>query len=177
MDLAVDLRSLGRAPRPGDSIALSGVCCTATRLDGGVGHFRLSAETLERTWLADVEPGQALNLEAALRVGDALGGHLVQGHVDGVGEVMVPIDPELGGELAVRLPAELLRYCALKGSLALDGISLTVAGLAGDRVTIAVIPHTARMTTLGERRAGHRLNVEVDILAKYVERLLGERGA
>lgn len=174
MDLDVDLAGLARMAAIGDSIALSGVCCTVTRLEATVGRFRLSAETLARTWLGAAAPGSALNLEAALRVGDPLGGHMVQGHVDGLAEVVAPIDPEAGGELVVRLPKDLLRYCAIKGSIVLDGISLTVAGLEGDEIMAAIIPHTARVTTLGAAAVGQSMNVEVDILAKYVERMLGQ---
>ncbi len=172
LDLTVDLAGLPRDHRIGDSIALSGVCCTLVAREGPAGRFHLTPETLARTWLGRVRPGDRLNLEAALRAGDPLGGHLVQGHVDGLGEVAGPIDPQAGGELWVRLPPGLLRYCAEKGSVTLDGVSLTVAEIRDDRIRIAVIPHTAQVTTLGARRLGDPLHVEVDVLAKYVERLL-----
>lgn len=175
IDLAVDLRRLPVAPTIGASIALSGVCCTVTRLERGVGSFRLSEETLGRSWLVDTAVGDDLNLEDSLRAGDPLGGHLVQGHVDGVAEVVGVVDAEAGGELRVTLPADLERYCAVKGSIALDGISLTIAGLAGDQITVAVIPHTAQVTTLASKAVGDPMNVEVDILAKYVERMLEGR--
>ncbi|MEE9127773.1 MAG: riboflavin synthase, partial [Planctomycetota bacterium] len=112
-----------------------------------------------------------LNVEACLRAGDPLGGHVVQGHVDGVAEVVTPV-PQSGGELWIRLPQDLLRYCVEKGSITLDGVSVTIAALDGDRIMVAVIPHTAQVTTLGELPPGGKVNVEVDILAKYVERLL-----
>jgi len=176
MDLAVDLGGLPEAPAIGASIALSGVCCTVTGLARGVAAFRLSLETLERSWFGDLAAGTTLNIEDSLRAGDPLGGHLVQGHVDGVARVVAAVDPEAGGDLRVRLPGDLARYCAEKGSIALDGISLTVAGLTGDEVTVAVIPHTAQVTTLGSKREGDPMNVEVDILAKYVERMLQARG-
>lgn len=175
MDLAVDLRRLPVAPTIGASIALSGVCCTVARLERGVGVFRLSEETLGRSWLMNTAVGDDLNLEDSLRAGDPLGGHLVQGHVDGVAEVVGVVDAEAGGELRVALPADLERYCAVKGSIALDGISLTIAGLAGDQITVAVIPHTAQVTTLASKAVGDPMNVEVDILAKYVERMLEGR--
>jgi riboflavin synthase len=179
--LRVDLGGLaaGAVPavlRLGDSIALSGVCCTVVALDGGVAAFDLSGETLLRTWLGRAAPGDRLNLEAALRAGDPIGGHLVQGHVDGVGEVKRAIDGTRGGELRARVPSTLLRYCVEKGSIAFDGVSLTVASLHGDEVAIAVIPHTAQQTTLGDKRPGDPLHVEVDVLAKYVERMLAARG-
>lgn len=175
MDIVVDLAGLAREPAIGASIALSGVCCTVVEWKEGKATFRLSAETLRRTWLGRTQPGQTLNLEPAVRAGDPLGGHLVQGHVDGLAEVVEPIDPQAGGELGVRLPRELLHYCVEKGSITLDGISLTLASLEEDVVTIAVIPHTAQVTTLGHARAGDPMNVEVDVLAKYVERLLEPR--
>ena len=162
---------LDRPLRVGDSVALSGVCCTVAELSGRKARFVLSPETLRRTWFLDLEPGQTLNAEPALRAGDPLGGHMVQGHVDGVGEIVTPVTAT-GGELWVGLPQDLLRYCVEKGSIALDGVSLTVAGLEADRIMAAIIPHTAEVTTLGRATAGQKVNVEVDILAKYVERLL-----
>ena len=174
--MAVDLGSLRGPFRIGDSIALSGVCCTVVALDGPVAAFDLSRETLERTWLGRVGPGTTLNLEGALRAGDPLGGHLVQGHVDGVGGVVAAIDPEVGGELRVRVPAVLQKYCVEKGSITLDGVSLTIAGALRDTIGIAVIPHTAQVTTLGAKRTGDPLHVEVDVIAKYVEQMLAARG-
>ncbi|MEY4675241.1 MAG: hypothetical protein RL148_3025 [Planctomycetota bacterium] len=172
MDLDVDLSGLSGPVRIGDSIALSGVCCTVVRWDGRVARFHLSPETLQRTWLGRCRPGTVLNLEPALRAGDPLGGHIVQGHVDGLGHVERPVDAVAGGELAVRLPADLARYCVEKGSVTLDGISLTVAGIAADVVTIWVIPHTVQVTTLRSAVAGDAVHVEVDVIAKYVEKML-----
>ena len=125
-----------------------------------------------RRWRAPL-----LNLEGALRAGEPLGGHLVQGHVDGVGQVAVGIDPVQGGELVARVPPQLQKYCVEKGSITLDGVSLTIAGMADDRVRIAVIPHTAAWTTLGSKRPGDPLHIEVDVIAKYVESMLVARGA
>lgn len=175
MELSVDLGGAAGGDSIGDSIALSGVCCTVTRSAGPVREFVLSGETLRRTWLGRLQPGQFLNVEKPMRSGDLLGGHLVQGHVDAVAEVLVPVDPEQGGEMWVRLPRELLHYAVIKGSITLDGISLTIADLQDDRIMLAIIPHTARITTLGRLSAGSPLNVEVDILAKYVERMLAAR--
>ncbi len=172
--VALDLAGHADGVGVGDSLALSGVCCTVAALKGQRASFVLSPETLRRTWLGDLGPGRELNVEACLRAGDPMGGHLVQGHVDGVGEVVTPVPPS-GGELWVRLPQDLLRYCVEKGSITVDGVSLTIAGLTGDRIMVAVIPHTAEVTTLGGLPAGGRVNVEVDILAKYVERLLAGR--
>lgn len=173
------LVGIGALPGPcrlGDSIALSGVCCTVAGFAAEMAAFDLSPETLARTWLGSAGPGTRLNLEGALRAGEPLGGHLVQGHVDGLARVVAGIDPRGGGELLVELPAALRRYCVEKGSLTLDGVSLTIAGFAGSAVRIAVIPHTAQVTTLGERRAGDLLHVEVDVIAKYVEAMLAARG-
>lgn len=175
MRLSVDLGGAAEGDAIGDSIALSGVCSTVTRAAGSVRDFVLSSETLRRTWLDRLETGHFLNIEKSMRSGDLFGGHLVQGHVDAVAEVVVAIDPEQGGEMWVRLPGELLHYAVIKGSITLDGISLTIAELQDDRIMVAVIPHTAQVTTLGRQAVGAPLNVEVDILAKYVERMLEAR--
>jgi riboflavin synthase len=175
MELCVDAGALGSPLRVGDSVAISGCCCTVVERAGGIARFHLSKETLARTWLGRVVVGQNVNLETAVRAGDPLGGHVVQGHVDGVGEVLAGVDAQRGGDLRARLPHELAVYCVVKGSITLDGVSLTLARVEGDEVTIAVIPHTAVVTTLGECTPGQPLNVEVDILAKYVERLLEAR--
>ena len=175
LELAVDLSGL-RPPAIGDSIALSGVCCTVVAWEPPVAHFHLSRETLDRTWLGDAKAGDRVNLEPALRAGDPLGGHMVQGHVDGTGTVVAAIDPRTGGDLWARLPGSLLRYCVDKGSVTLDGVSLTIAERRADTIRIAVIPHTAQVTTLGGLGNGARLHVEVDVLAKYVEQMLAARG-
>jgi len=174
-DLDVDLRLPPGSVGIGDSVALSGVCCTVTRIDGGVARFRLSAETLRRTWFGEAGVGDHVNIERSLRMGDALGGHLVQGHVDGTGHVAAAIDSEAGGELGIAIPADLERYCVEKGSLAVDGVSLTIARMAGEVATIAIIPHTAQVTTLGRLPVGRSVNLEVDVIGKYVERMLQAR--
>ena len=179
--LSVDIAGLSTvdhagAFRIGDSIALSGACCTVETLDSGIAEFYLTRETLDCTWLGQASVGQAVNLEGALRAGDPLGGHIVQGHVDGVGEVTGAIDPRTGGDLLARVPDSLQKYCVEKGSITLDGVSLTIAGQDPLGVRIAVIPHTAQATTLGARAVGDPLHVEVDVLAKYVESMLSQRG-
>ncbi|MCC6669741.1 MAG: riboflavin synthase [Planctomycetes bacterium] len=171
----LDLGSLAQGLRIGDSVAVSGCCLTVVGLDGSVGRFDLSEESLQRTWFRDLTPGVRLNLERSLRAGQPMGGHLVQGHVDGVGRVLDPVDPAQGGDWWVRIPRDLLAYCVVKGSIALDGVSLTIAEVRDDRLRIAIIPHTASATTIGAMPAGHPLNVEVDVLAKYVERILAAR--
>lgn len=176
LDLDVDLGALAKGLRLGDSVALSGVCLTVVRFLGSLATFELSPETLARTRLGAVSVGSRLNVERALRAGGRLGGHIVQGHVDGLGAVERLARQGEWVELDVRLPAALARYCVEKGSIALDGVSLTVARLA-DRsdgtaiVSIALIPHTLDRTSLGDARPGDPIHVEVDILAKYVERL------
>jgi riboflavin synthase len=151
----------------GDSIAVNGCCLTVVALGDGWWDADLSDETLLRTAIIDLAPGAAVNLERPLRLQDRLGGHLVQGHVDAVGEIV-----DTAPALRVRMPRDLLRYVVAKGSITVDGVSLTVAELLDDGFTVAVIPHTAEVTTLGARRAGDRVNLEVDVTAKYVERLL-----
>ena len=174
--LTVDISALTGSFRIGDSIALSGVCCTVVKLEAGRAEFFLTPETLDRTWLGDLLVGDSLNLEGALRAGEPLGGHIVQGHVDGLGRITSAIDAEHGGELWVEVPEELRKYCVEKGSITLDGVSLTIADQRDGAVMIAVIPHTAQWTTLGGRAEGAPVHVEVDVLAKYVENMLEQRG-
>jgi riboflavin synthase len=160
----------------GASIAVNGVCLTATGLLPNGFAADAAAETLRRSTLGALKKGDQVNLERPLAAGGRLGGHIVQGHVDGVGEI-VGIEQLRGGDwwLKVRAPEALTRYTAEKGSIAIDGISLTVAALEGGVVSVSVIPHTYASTVLRERRPGDRVNIECDILAKYVERLLGGR--
>lgn len=175
VDLRVQLGLGDWRPPIGASIALSGVCCTVVEEGGDQALFHLSAETLRRTWLGSAAPGDRLNIEPALCAGDPLGGHIVQGHVDSVGRIHTPIDAQNGGELWVEVPDDLRRFCVEKGSITVDGVSLTIAALDGPRVMIAIIPHTAQVTTLGAAPAGAPVHLEVDVLGKYVERLLEAR--
>lgn len=181
-DLDVDLGPIAEHATVGASIALSGVCCTVVSCEGSVARFHLSPETLDRTWLGDADAGHAVNLEPALLAGQPLGGHLVQGHVDGVGHCTRAIDAKAGGELGISIPEDLRRYCVEKGSITIDGVSLTIAGPekndADETVGawIAVIPHTAEVTTLGRLQPGDAVHLEVDVLAKYVEQMLAARG-
>jgi riboflavin synthase len=156
----------------GDSVAVDGVCLTAT--DVGADEFAADVmnETLERSTLAAVAMGRAVNLELPLRAADRLGGHVVQGHVDGVGEVVEVAEEGFARRVWIEPPPELLRYVVEKGSIAVAGVSLTVADVAGDRFAVALIPETLERTTLGGVTAGDRVNLEVDVLAKYVEKLL-----
>lgn len=159
----------------GDSVAHNGCCLTVVeigKLEAGDRWYAVEAvpETLARTNLDDLGPGDVVNLERPVRLSDRLGGHLVQGHIDAVGEVVSPAP-----DLRVRIPPHLARYVVEKGSIAVDGCSLTVVEAEDDTFTVSVIPHTAEVTTLGRRRAGGRVNLEVDVLAKYVERLMEKR--
>ncbi|MDQ6696047.1 MAG: riboflavin synthase [Actinomycetota bacterium] len=151
----------------GDSIAVNGCCITVVDWGDDWWEADLSDETLARTNLGAFGPGDPINLERPVRLADRLGGHLVQGHVDAVGEIVVAAP-----DLQVRVPAELLRYVVEKGSVTVDGVSLTVVALVADGFTVAVIPHTMAVTTLGAKVAGDTVNVEIDVLAKYVESLL-----
>jgi riboflavin synthase len=156
----------------GDSIAVDGCCLTATAVDGN--HFETEAmnQTLEVTALADVEQGSKVNIELAMRADDRLGGHIVQGHVDGVGTVVSVEDDGFARRVRVDLPTQLLRYVVDKGSVTLSGVSLTVAELGETWVDVSLIPETLERTNLGDVQAGSRLNVECDVIAKYVERLM-----
>ena len=155
----------------GDSVAIDGVCLTVVDGDRKTLAFDAVPETLARTTLGRLEPGAPVNLEPALRAGEALGGHYVQGHVDGVGRIR-SVEPEGDGRRVwVDTPAEILRYCVEKGSIAVDGVSLTVAALDGQGFAVALVPHTLEVTTLGAASAGDEVNLEADVLAKYVERL------
>jgi len=158
--------------RPGDSISVSGVCLTvADAVTDETFRVELVPETLARSSLADVAVGTRVNLERAMAVGGRLGGHIVQGHVDGVGTLSSRNPGARSDELRFTLPPDLSRYVVEKGSITVDGVSLTVAGTDGASFTVALIPTTLAHTTLGARAAGEPVNLEVDVVAKYVERL------
>ena len=170
----------------GDSVSVNGCCLTVTAVHGSTFTADLMAETLTRTTLGSQAPGDPVNLERALRASDRLGGHIVQGHVDVTAEVLDHHRGEHWDLLRIGLPQEIARYVAVKGSVALDGVSLTVVDVvdasdvapvpgAGASLSVGLIPETLRRTTLGTRRPGERVNLEVDVMAKYAERLLGAR--
>jgi riboflavin synthase len=160
----------------GDSIALSGVCLTAVDVSNGVVAFDVVRETLTRSTLGGLRRGAHVNVEPAVRAGEPLGGHIVQGHVDGVARVRV-VEPEGDGKrIVVEVPADLERYCVEKGSIALEGVSLTIADVVPGAIVVALVPHTLRTTTLDRVQPGDAVNVEVDVVAKQVERLLEARG-
>ena len=157
----------------GSSIAVNGCCLTAVALDDGWWAADAQRETLDRTTLGGLQPGDPVNLERPVRLADRLGGHLVQGHVDAVGSVSARYpEPDGSTRLTVRAPEALLRYVVEKGSVTVDGVSLTVANVDDQGFTVALIPHTLAVTTLGTRQPGDGVNLEVDVLAKYVERLM-----
>jgi riboflavin synthase len=159
----------------GDSVAIDGVCLTVVDGDRKTLAFDAVPETLARTTLGSLRPGEPVNLESALKAGEALGGHYVQGHVDGVGRIR-SVEPEGDGQRVwVEAPPEILRYCVEKGSIAVDGVSLTVADLDDDGFAVALVPHTLAVTTLGRVATGDEVNLESDVLAKYVEKLTGLR--
>ena len=159
----------------GDSIAVDGVCLTAAAIGDNAFVADLLPETRKRTSLGDVSLGRRVNLETAATPTTVLGGHLVQGHVDGVGTVVSRTPGSAWDDVVVALPRGLSRYAVEKGSIALDGVSLTIVGVNGDDVAVSLIPETLARTTWGERQVGAAVNVEVDVIAKYVERLLVHR--
>jgi len=152
----------------GDSIAVNGSCLTVVARTSEFWEADVTPETLSRTTLGLLQPGDPVNLERAVRACDRLGGHMAQGHVDALGEV-IAAPPDL----RVRIPADLTRYCVEKGSVTVDGVSLTIFDVGPDSFSVAVIPHTAEVTTIGRRVPGDKVNIEVDITAKYLEKLLG----
>lgn len=187
--LTVEAPTVTQDVNLGDSVSVNGCCLTVTAVHGSTFTADLMAETLTRTTLGSQAPGDPVNLERALRASDRLGGHIVQGHVDATAEVLNHHRGEHWDLLRIGLPQEIARYVAVKGSVALDGVSLTVVDVvdasstldvapvptAGASLSVGLIPETLRRTTLGTRRPGERVNLEVDVLAKYAERLLGAR--
>ncbi len=157
--------------RVGDSVAVDGCCLTVARLDGPILMFNAVAETLRRTTLGGLSAGDRVNLEPALRVGDPMGGHWVQGHVDGVGEI-ARIEPEGDARnFTFAAPPEIMRYAIEKGSVCVAGVGLTITGLDDTSFSVSLVPHTLEVTTLGALGPGDRVNLEADVLAKYVEKL------
>jgi riboflavin synthase len=163
--------------RDGESVAVNGVCLTATTVAGGSFAAEVMNETLLRSSLGSLGPGARVNLELALRVGDRLGGHFVQGHVDAVGTVSEALDDGFARRVQIEAPEHVLRYIVAKGSITVDGVSLTVAELGERWFTVSLIPETLQRTTLGAARSGTVVNLEVDVLAKYVEKALRANAA
>jgi len=160
----------------GDSVSINGCCLTAESVEGARISMHAVPETLARSTLGRLSAGDVVNVEPAVRAGDPLGGHYVQGHVDAVGRVQSVEAEGEGLRVFFEAPDEVLRYCVEKGSIAVDGVSLTVAELGGEEFAVALVPHTLEATTLATLAPGQEVNLEADVLAKYVERLLGARG-
>ena len=167
----------GEDVRLGESIAVNGVCLTVVAFDAGSFQADASTETLGLTTLGDLAEGAALNLERAMRPSDRLGGHLVSGHVDGIGRVLSVHDDARAQRWRFAAPAPLLKYVAKKGSICVDGVSLTVNAVDGEGFEVALIPHTVAHTRFAETAVGDAVNLEIDLVARYVERLLQERNA
>ncbi len=172
--LVVSCRDLVKEMKKGDSIAVSGVCLTAVDLQPDRIGFDLATETLARTSLGRLKPASEVNLELPMKAGGRMGGHIVQGHVDGIGKFLglERIEGKDDFWLYIEIPAELAKYVVFKGSISIEGISLTVAQIEGTKVTVAIIPHTFEATNLKSLKAGDPLNIEADIIAKYAEKML-----
>ena len=174
----IDIGSLPlRDPELGESIAVNGVCLTAQQWQDDAFWADASAETLRLTTLGDLQAGSAVNLERALAAGERLGGHLVSGHVDGVAEILACREEARSRQFTIETPAELAQYIARKGSVTLDGVSLTVNAVDGATFSVNIVPHTQEMTIISDWCQGSRVNLEVDVVARYLERLLEARGA
>jgi riboflavin synthase len=169
--LRIEAPATAAASKPGDSVSVAGCCLTATAVENGSLAFEAVPETIARSNLGRLAEGAEVNLEPALRVGEPLGGHFVQGHVDGLGRVLAVEPDGDGARLRLELGPQLVRYCVEKGSLTVDGVALTVAALDDEGVEIALVPFTLGETTLSALEPGDEVNVEVDLLAKYAERL------
>ncbi len=173
--LEVSDEQVARGAMVGDSIAINGCCLTVVAVEGAELSFDAGPETLQRTNLGRLAAGDSVNLESSLRLGDPLGGHWVTGHIDGVGALDAREDQGDWCTMWFRTPAELTRQMASKGSVAVDGVSLTLVDVEADRFSVALIPHTLRVTTLGLRAIGDEVNLETDVLAKYIERQMAAR--
>ncbi|HWS19221.1 MAG TPA: riboflavin synthase [Nitrososphaera sp.] len=166
--IRVRLGKFGRGLKKGDSVCINGACLTATKLSRGEAEFEMVSETIRRTNLGQTKPGEMVNIERSLKVGDRLEGHFVLGHVDGTGVIDDIQKMSSETTIWIKLDERLTKSLAPKGSIAVDGVSLTLVGVEGDRISISLIPHTLKVTTLGMKRRGDRVNIETDILAKYV---------
>ena len=166
--IRVRLGKFGRGLKKGDSVCINGACLTATKLSSGEAEFEMVSETIRRTNLGQTKPGEMVNIERSLKVGDRLEGHFVLGHVDGTGVIDDIQKMSSETTIWIKLDERLTKSLAPKGSIAVDGVSLTLVGVEGDRISISLIPHTLKVTTLGMKRRGDRVNIETDILAKYV---------
>ena len=173
--IRVRLGKLGRGLKKGDSVCINGACLTATKLSNGEAQFEIVSETIRRTSLGQTSPGEKVNVERSLRVGDRLEGHFVLGHVDGTGIIEDMEKTSSETTIWINLDRQLIRSVVPKGSIAVDGVSLTLVGVEDNRVSVSLIPHTLKVTTLGMRHRGDRVNIETDILGKYVMTNLPKR--
>lgn len=167
--LRIQLGKLGRGLKTGDSVSVSGACLTVSRLAKGEAEFQMVAETVRRTSLGSLKPNDRVNIERSLKVGERLEGHFVLGHVDGTGVIEEIVERPTETTIWIKLDGELAKSVVPKGSIAVDGVSLTLVDIDGNRVSMSLIPHTLKMTTLGLRSKGDRVNIETDILGKYVK--------
>jgi len=174
--LVINAEKILDGSRVGDSVAVNGVCLTAAQINGSSFTADVMAETLGKTNLGALKSGDRVNLERALRLGDRLGGHIVSGHIDGVGVIIRQEKHDIAIIIDIKAPVEVMRYIIKKGSVAIDGTSLTVVNFGADYFRVSLIPHTAHATTLGFKKAGDSVNLEADVMAKYIERLLHQRG-
>lgn len=175
--LKIEAKKVLEDVKTGDSIAVNGVCLTAVEFDRSYFGADVMAETLAKTNLGKLKNGDRVNLERAMRLGDRLGGHLVSGHIDGVGTITRRERHDIATLITISAPSQVMRYIIKKGSVAIDGTSLTVVDFSGGDFQVSLIPHTAHMTTLGLKNAGDTVNLEGDLVGKYIERLLSLRGA
>jgi riboflavin synthase len=177
LQLGIDAAGLDSARLGiGDSISVQGACLTVTRKQGSCFFADVSRETMAKTTLGKLKAGSTVNLEPSLRAGDALGGHMVSGHVDALGVLRQLTEDARSRRMEFELPADLMRFVAPKGSICIDGVSLTVNKVEGLRFDVNIIPHTLKETTLGELRIGNEVNVEIDVVARYLERLMTKTG-
>ena len=175
LELGIDAAALDLARLAlGDSISVQGACLTVTRMEGTRFYADVSRETMAKTTLGALRPGSRVNLEPSLRAGDALGGHWVSGHVDAVGKLRAVVQDARSWRLEFELPASLMRFVASKGSICVNGVSLTVNKVEGRRFDVNIIPHTHQVTTLGELRIDDGVNIEIDVIARYLERLMAK---
>jgi riboflavin synthase len=175
LELAIDAAALDpRRLAIGDSISVQGVCLTVTRMAHGGFFADVSRETLAKTTLGTLAPGSRVNLEPSLRAGDALGGHWVSGHVDAVGKLRTLVQDARSWRLEFELPAQLMRFVAPKGSICINGVSLTVNHVEGRRFDVNIIPHTRQVTTLGDLKIDDGVNIEIDVIARYLDRLMSK---
>jgi riboflavin synthase len=178
LQLGIDAAGLDSARLGiGDSISVQGACLTVTRKLGSCFFADVSRETMAKTTLGKLKAGSSVNLEPSLRAGDALGGHMVSGHVDALGVLRQTAEDARSRRMEFELPADLMRFVAPKGSICIDGVSLTVNKVEGLRFDVNIIPHTLKETTLGELRVGNEVNIEIDVVARYLERLMTKTGS